>query len=109
MDRHLTRPLDHDSVWSFIRGADERQLRTIERQTGYDLRLAAAADWHRGGAGQGALYRRLSVRSDEELAAEHERIATAVQEVVGEHWEVETLSFHAGTTVPTYQRLEWLD
>ena len=34
MERFLTRPLDHDSVWSFIRGADEGQLRMIERQTG---------------------------------------------------------------------------
>jgi hypothetical protein len=55
------------------------------------------------------LYRSLSVRSDAELAAEHERIATALHEIVREHWEVETMSFHTGTTVPTYQRLEWLD
>jgi hypothetical protein len=33
MDRYLNRPLDHDSVWSFIRGADAQQLRMIERQT----------------------------------------------------------------------------
>jgi hypothetical protein len=109
MDRYLTRPLDHDSVWSFIRGADEQQLRTIERQTGYHLRLPAAADWRSGPDAQGALYRSLRVQSDEELAAEHDRIATAVHEVVREHWEVETLSFHTGTTVPTYQRLEWLE
>jgi hypothetical protein len=109
MDRYLSRPLDHDSVWSFIRGADAQQLRMIERQTGYHLRLLTPAVWRSECDAQGALYRSLSVRSDAELAAEHERIATAVHEVVREHWEVETMSFHTGTTVPTYQRLEWLD
>jgi hypothetical protein len=109
MDRYLNRPLDHDSVWSFIRGADAQQLRMIERQTGYHLRLPAPAAGRSGYDAQGALYRSLSVRSDAELAAEHERIATAVHEVVREHWEVETMSFHTGATVPTYQRLEWLD
>src|SRR5436189_381876 len=55
----------------------------------------------------GALDRRLSVHSDEET--EHDRIATTVQEVVQKHWELEALSFHAGKTVQTYQRLERLD
>ena len=36
-------------------------------------------------------------------------VSAAVHEIVREHWEVETLSFHAGTVVPTFQRLEWLD
>ena len=65
MDQYLTRPLDHDSVWSFIRGADARQLRTIERQTDYHLRLPA--DWRSGLEADGALYRSLSVQSDEEF------------------------------------------
>jgi hypothetical protein len=49
------------------------------------------------------------VRSEEELSAEHDRIATAVHEIARENWEVETLSSRAGATVPTYQRLEWLE
>jgi hypothetical protein len=53
MDRYLTRPLDHDSVWTFIRGADEWHLRTFERQTGYRMQLAAAADWHGARDAQG--------------------------------------------------------
>jgi len=109
MDPRLTQPLDHDSVWSFICGANERQLRNIEQRTGYELRLASATGAHGAGSVRGALYRPLSVQSDGELAYEHDCIATAVQEIVGEHWEVETLSFHAGTTVPTYQRVEWLE
>jgi hypothetical protein len=49
------------------------------------------------------------MRSEEKLSAEHDRIATAVHEIAREHWEVETLSSHAGATVPTHQLLECLE
>ena len=107
MTRELAKPLDQDSVWSFVTGADERQLRAMERLTGYTLSVAAAA----GGSArvQGSFHRALSIGSDDELASQHELVANAVHQIVRDHWEVETLSFHAGATVPTYQRLEWLD
>jgi transposase len=106
MNRHLPATLDHDSVWSFITGADERQLQVIQQQTGYEMRPATRA----GSQGiPAALYRPLSIHSEAELAREHDRIVTAVQEVVQEHWEVETLAFRAGAVVSTYQRLDWLD
>lgn len=107
IDRQLPQPLDHDSVWSFIIGASARQLYAIERQTGYELRLAAAVGWQDKENVQGVLYRRISIHSDADLAQEHDRIATTVQEIVQEHWEVETLSFQAGSVISTYQRLEW--
>lgn len=106
--RQLPHALDHDSVWSFITGADQRQLRLVEQRTGYELKLAAVVGAH-GESVQGALYLPLSIQCDEELGAEHERIAKAVYEIVGGRWEVETLSFHAGTIVPTYQRVEWIE
>jgi hypothetical protein len=71
--------------------------------------MAAAADWHGTAAVEAALYRPASIRSDEELGREHDRIAAAVQEIVGGKWEVETLAFPAGAAVSTYQRLEWLE
>jgi hypothetical protein len=106
MNRHLPATLDHDSVWSFITGADERQLHVIEQQTGYAIRPATGASLQGVPA---ALYRRLSIHSEAELALEHDRIVKAVQEIVQEHWEVETLAFRAGAVVSTYQRLDWLD
>src|SRR5436190_21710017 len=108
MGHQLPHSLEHDSVWSFIRGADEDQLRTIEARTGYELHMATAAEQ---GAMviQGALSRPLTINSDEELGKQHDLIASVVHDVVPEHWEVETLSFHAGTVVPTYERLEWMD
>jgi|SRR5579862_1392503 len=107
--RQLPQPLDHDSVWSFITGADEGQLRLVEQRTGYQLRLAATAGSYGETGVIGALYRPLGIQCDEQLGAEHERIAGAVYEIVRGRWEVETLSFHAGTIVPTYQRVEWLE
>jgi hypothetical protein len=58
---------------------------------------------------KGALSRALTINSDEELAEQHDLIASVVHEIVPERWEVETLSFHAGTVIPTYQRLEWME
>ena len=106
MNRHLRVALDHDSVWSFISGANERQLHVIEQQIAYELRPATGV----GSEGvPAAFYRPLSIHSDAELAQEHDRIVKSVQDLLQEHWEVETLSFHAGAVVSTYQRLDWLE
>lgn len=68
MNRQLADSLDHDSVWSLIRGADEEQLRMIEARTWYELRMGAAANPHGAAAIRALLCRALAVKSNEELA-----------------------------------------
>ena len=89
MGRHLTRPLDHDSVVHTAPTRSSCDDRAADATTsGLRQHLTWPDDV------QGALCRRLNVQRDEELVVEHDRIAPALQELVREP------GFHAGPAVP---------